>query len=89
MIQTGKKFNANTNCDLLKLDQLIKLENFKLGYKLKSNELPCRISEILSHDKNKKSLTKQHRYNMRNKEQLNIPKHNSLSYHNSFLVSGI
>ena len=89
LIKKGRKFNANTNCDLLKLDQLIKLENFKLGYKLKSNELPCRISKILSHDKNKKSLTKQHRYNTRNKEQLNIPKHHSLSYHNSFLVSCI
>ena len=89
LIKKGKKSNANTNCVFLKLDQLIKLENFKLGYKLKNNELPCRLSKILSHDKNKKSLTKQHHYNTRNKDQLNIPKHSSLSYHNSFLVSCI
>ena len=89
LIKKGRKLNTNTNCKFLKLDQLIKLENFKLGYKLKNNELRNRISKILSHDKNKKSLTKQHRYNTRNKEQLNIPKHTSVSYHNSFLVSCI
>ena len=85
----GKKFNVNTNCVFLNLDQLIKLENYKLGYKLKHNELPSRLNKILSHDKNKKSLTKQHQYNTHNKDQLNIPKHSSLSYHNSFLISCI
>ena len=49
----GKKFSTNTNCVFLNLDQLIKLENFKLGYKLKHNELPSRLNKILSHDKKK------------------------------------
>ena len=67
--------------------QVIKF--IKLGFKLTHNELPNRLIKILSHDKNKKSLTKQHQYNTRNKDQLNIPKHSSLSYHKSFLTSCI
>ena len=89
LIKKGKKSNVNTNCTFLNLDQPIKLENFKLGFKLTHNELPSRLNKILSHDKNKKSLTKQHQYNTRNKDQLNIPKHSSLSYHKSFLTSCI
>ena len=89
LVKKGKKSNINTICTFLSLEQLIKLENFKLGYKLTHNELPTRLNKILSHDKNKKPLTKQHRYNTRNKEQLNIPKHSSLSYHKSFLISCI
>ena len=67
----------------------MKLENFKLGFKIKNNELPCSISHMVSHDKNKKCLNKKHNYNTRNKKQLNIPKHSSMAYHNSFLVSSI
>ena len=89
LVKKGKKSNTNTDCTFLNLEQLIKLENFKLGYKLMHNELPTKLNKILSHDKNKKPLTKQHRYNTRNKEQLNIPKHSSLSYHKSFLISCI
>ena len=89
LVKKGKESNANTNGTFLNLDQLIKLENFKLGFKLMHNELPNRLIKILRHDKNKKSLTKQHQYNTRNKDQLNIPKHSSLSYHKSFLTSCI
>ena len=89
LVKKGKESNVKTNCTFLNLDQLIKLENFKLGFKLTHNELPNRLIKILSHDKNKKSLTKQHQYNTRNKDQLNIPKHSSLSYHKSFLTSCI
>ena len=35
----GKESNVNTNCTFLYLDQLIKLENFKLGFKLTHNEI--------------------------------------------------
>ena len=55
---------------------------------------PCALQEpfrrlSLFPCKNKKSLTKQHQYNTRNKDQINIPKHSSLSYHKSFLTSCI
>ena len=89
LVKRGKIFNSKTKCNFLTLNQLIKLENWKLGYKLKNNELPCRISKIISHDKNKIALNKKHHYNTRNKNLLNIPKHSSVSYHKSFLVSCI
>ena len=89
LVKKAKDSVLKQHCNFLNLEQLIKLENFKLGHKLKNNELPCRISNIISHDKNKKSLTKQHQYNTCNKNQLNIPKHSSLAYHKSFLVSCI
>ena len=89
LVKKGKQINSKIHCDFLNLEQQIKLENFKRGFKIKNNELPRRISQMISHDKNKKCLTKQHHYNTNNKEQLNIPKHSSMAYHNSFLVSCI
>ena len=44
----------------LNFNQLVKLENFKLGFKIRNNKLPCRISCMVSHDKNKKCLNKKH-----------------------------
>ena len=83
------KSNSIPNNDFLSFEQLVKLENFKLGYKIKNKELPSKIIYMVSHDKNKRRLTKQHKYNTRNKTHLSIPKHSTMTYHKSFLVSSI
>ena len=86
----GKCFSNKQKINtVLELSELIKLENYKLGYKLLNNMLPDKLSADISHDKNNNPLTKKHSYNTRNKKQLNIPKHASSSYHNSFLCASI
>ena len=73
----------------LELPDLIKLENYKLRYRLLNKMLPDKLSLDITHDKNNNPLTKKHAYNTRNKKQLNIPKHATSSYHNSFLCASI
>ena len=87
IVNKGKYPLAKTN--FLDLSNLIKLENYKLGYKLINDMLPEKLSADMSVDKNNNPLHKQHKYDTRNKNQLNIPKHDSSSYHNSFLCASI
>ena len=90
LVNKGKCLSdMNKTNTFLELPNLIKLENYKLGYKLLNKLLPDKLTIDISRDKNKKSLIKSHRYNTRNKKQLNIPKHESSSYHNSFLCASI
>ena len=89
IINKGKCPSNRIKDSFLNLSTLIKLENFKLGYKLINKMLPEKLTADISADKNNKSLNKQHKYDTRNKKQLNIPKHDSSSYHNSFLCAGI
>ena len=51
--------------------------------------LPDKLAADISLDKNNKPFNKKHGYNTRNKKQLNIPKHETSSYHNSFLCASI
>ena len=88
-VNKGKCPLTKSKTDFLDLSDLIKLENYKLGYKLINKMLPEKLSADISADKNNKPLNKQHKYNTRNKKQLNIPKHESSSYHNSFLCASI
>ena len=87
IVNKGKYLLAKTN--FLDLSNLIKLENYKLGYKLINDMLPEKLSADMRVDKNNNPLHKQHKYDTRNKNQLNIPKHDSSSYHNSFLCASI
>ena len=58
---------------LLKVDEIIRLEQLKLGYKLKNNLLPESLTSQLSTDPDRKCLTKKHGYATRTKGVLNIP----------------
>ena len=87
IVNKGNYLMAKTN--FLNLSNLLKLENYKLGYKLINKMLPKKLSSDISVDKNNNSLQKQHKYDTRNKNQLNIPKHESSLYHNSFLCASI
>ena len=74
---------------LLDLSQLIDLENNKLAYKIYHKQLPTRMLEILNSDSQNKTLNKNHGYNTRNKKVPNLPKANSVMYHQSFLYWGL
>ena len=79
-----KKYN------ILKIkSHLIKLENTKLWHKLHLDKLPLQLKQNMLHDEKKKSLTKNHSYNTRNKSLSNVPLAINNKYHRSFLVTGV
>ena len=89
LIAKGKSYDKVDKTSFLTLKKLIKLENYKLGYKIERGLVPVTISRMVSCDRNNKSLKKSHGYHTRTKNILNIPRHNTGSYHNSFLISVI
>ena len=62
---------------ILKISDVITLENMKLGYKYTNKDLPVRILELLTYDQNKQTLQKTHQYSTRNK---NLPKKPNSAY---------
>ena len=52
---------------ILKIKELIKIQEIKVGYRLINNMLPNKISQQLQSDSERKSLTKTHTYNTRGK----------------------
>ena len=56
---------------ILKIKDLIKIENCKFGYKLKHHKLPPRVEELSKTDQHGNSLKKRHKYNTRRKNYLN------------------
>ena len=74
---------------ILKIMELIKLQEIKTGYRLVNNQLPNKISQQLQCDANNKSLAKTHSYNTRGKNIPNLPKSKRMSYINSYLYQSI
>ena len=76
---------------LLLFNQLVKLQNFKLGHKLQNKHLhlPNKIRKACEMDINSQSLKKKHNYNTRNKDLLKTPKAIGQPYQCSFLVRSI
>ena len=70
---------------LLRINQMIKLENAKLGYKLHNNLLPLKIQALLSSDSRMRKLTKTHKYSTRSRNLLKLPAVKSKVYHTSYL----
>ena len=60
-----------SSLNILGLEEMIKLENMKFGYKLVHHMLPLRIIEICHEDSRTQSLTKTHKHSTRNKK---VPK---------------
>ena len=81
--------DINKELCMLPVHKLIKLEQAKLGFKLCNNMLPTRLSEALLTDHMSASIKKQHKYNTRRKQILNLPSAHSAQYRNSFLCKAI
>ena len=75
--------------NILKLDELVNLEQKKLGYKLNNNLLRPNLANVLLTDPRGKTLKKQHKYSTRQKDHPNLPNHCSKLYNDSFLVQSI
>ena len=74
---------------ILKINELIKLEEIKFGYKQIKKLLPSRLQYIVDHDSKGLTLMKKHAYNTRNKKIPNCPNSHHQKYRNSFLNKGI
>ena len=83
---TDLKFKTNR---ILKIKDVLLLENCKIAYKLLNQHLPTRIQESLTTDHTTKTLTKTHNYNTRSKDLPNNPKVKGKYYNNSFLNTSL
>ena len=86
----GNKINTNLNRTLgiLSIEDMIKLENMKFGYKLVHWMLLQKIVEICYKDSKQESLTKSHHYSTRNKSVPKLPRNMNKTYRESFLCKG-
>ena len=78
-----------TKYHVLTVNQIIELELCKIGYKIKTGELPVNLLTAFKGDASGKSLAKSHNYNTRHKRELNLPKVSTKTYYKSFLFQGI
>ena len=76
--------SKRSNLDIPAVTEMIKLANWKLGYKFYNQQLP-KIELLLTTDKQNASLQKTHKYDTRYKKLLNQPLVTTKNYHNSFL----
>ena len=74
---------------ILKFDEMVKVEQWKLGYKLCHGLLPKAMASNMSKDHQNEFLAKGHRYSMRNKAIPNLPKVLGKKYRSGFLYNSI
>ena len=74
---------------VLRVMDLIELEQAKLGYKLCNNILPTVLSRLMMHDYNNSTMVKCHSYQTRQKNVPNRPNAKLNLYHKSFLYQSI
>ena len=74
---------------MLRLTDLIHLENNKLGYQLEKAVLPCNLHDLLWTDSRNKSLQKTHQYNTREKNLPKLPKAFNNRYYKGFQFQSI
>ena len=70
---------------LLKLPQIIQLEQIKLGYKLSHNMLPSQVAREMLTDQKSQSIVKTHKYQTRKKTIPNRPNIRCQLYRSSYL----
>ena len=82
-----RKININDYrlLKMLRISELIKLENIKLAYRTKHSQLPEKVQTACRTDSRNSTLVKAHRYNTRQKLELNLPRASTTMYKNSFL----
>ena len=90
LINNSKNVTSQYKCmKILKVTEMITLENMKFGYKFKRGELPGRIGELITSNQNKDSLIKIHKYPTRNKKLPKKPRSSYNQYSKSFLCNWI
>ena len=77
------------NCKILKVTDMVQLEQCKMGYKLCHNLLPSNLTQNMLLDHRSHSIVKEHRYPTRSKSTPNLPGAINAKYRSSFLYSAI
>ena len=75
--------------NILSINELTKLENYKLWYQEQGNHLPKYLLKQMRVDHKRRPMRKKHSYDTRNKSQMNLPMARSKVYCNSFLFKGL
>ena len=73
---------------ILRIKEMLELENCKFGFKLLQKDLPIHIMELATTDQFGNSLKKQHNYNTRNRNLLNKPLSKNKHYRNCIIYKG-
>ena len=81
--------NDYQSLKLLRVKEIITLQNLKLSHKIQHKDLPEKLLQCCETDANNKSLKKKHGYNTRNKKELNPPATKNKWYKNSYLTKSI
>ena len=81
--ETFKKYK------ILKVTDMLHLEQCKMGYKLCHNLLPKKLADNMTQDHKCHSIVKNHRYFTRSKKTPNLPSAMSAKYRSSFLYNSI
>ena len=90
IIRRNKNIEDNfKKLKIAKINELIKLQEITIGYRLLNKLLPNKISQQLQCDSNQKSPIKVHSYNTRRKSIPNLPKVTRMNYINSYLYQSI
>ena len=74
---------------LATIDQIISIENNKLGFRIDRKIIPLELYKVITEDSKGQSLMKTHGYLTRNKSMPNLPRVKNLKYQSSFLNKGI
>ena len=74
---------------ILGLEKLVRLEQMKIGYKLCHNLLPTNVAVQIRHDHKGQNMSKEHKYQTRNKYIPNLPQVYNNKYKSSFLFCAI
>ena len=74
---------------ILKVTDMLHLEQCKMGYKLCHNLLPNKLADSMMRDHKSHSIAKDHRYFTRSKRTPNLPCVMGAKYRSSFLYSSI
>ena len=74
---------------IININEMLKLENYKLWYKIYKELLPAKLQSIMSVRSSHETLIKTHNYNTHRKGELNSPRAFILGYRKSFLIKGL
>ena len=85
----GATNNVYQSLKIMKILEIIKLHNLKLGFKVQHSQLPAHVLAVCKTDATICTLTKHHSYNTRRKNEQNHPKPMSKWYQSSLLVKSI
>ena len=85
------KINNNdyTEIKVLRINEIIKLENLKFAYKYYNNYLPVEIMKNVLLDHEGKNLEIKHKYNTRGRNNIRTPLAKTNMYLNSILCKSI